>query len=212
MDPQDLLTRYTPLLKQYALPLVLIFFGLICLGYGLISFRKPVQSVQAPPLASVKEQNTSPQPPVPTATARITIDIEGAVLKPGVYTLAGGSRVQDALVVSGGLSGKADRQTVAKSLNLASKLTDGTKLYIPFSGEQVVLSSATQGEGGEQQGGVMNINLAGADALDTLPGVGAVTAQKIIAGRPYQSVDELVQKKIVGPKVFDQIKDKITVN
>ena len=58
---------------------------------------------------------------------------------------------------------------------------------------------------------LVDINTGSQSQLEALPGIGPVTASKIIAGRPYNSVDELLSKKIVGSKVFNQIKDKITV-
>jgi competence protein ComEA len=74
------------------------------------------------------------------------------------------------------------------------------------NGQNVLGAADTSG------GGQININSASEKELDNLPAIGAVTAQKIIAGRPYGSVEELLQKKIVGKKAFEQIKDKIMAN
>ena len=61
-------------------------------------------------------------------------------------------------------------------------------------------------------GPVMNINLATMDQLDTLPSIGAVTAQKIIDGRPYASAEELLSRKVVGQSTYDKIKDKVSAD
>lgn len=148
----------------------------------------------------------------PSEMKTIFIDTEGAVVKPGLYKLPQDSRIQDALVAAGGLSASADRNFVSKNINLAIKLTDGAKIYIPNISEAVsgssVLSGSSQTGGG---GDLVNINISSQAQLEALPGIGPVTAQKIIAGRPYNSVDELLNKKVVGSKVFNQIKEKITI-
>jgi competence protein ComEA len=148
----------------------------------------------------------------PASAKEITVDIEGAVQKPGVYSLSATSRVQDALISAGGLSDKADRSKVSKAMNLAAKLVDGAKIYIPQEGEQAMASSGDSGGQtvlGSETSSVININTASESELDSLPGVGPATAAKIIKGRPYSSLEELIQKKILGTKVFSNIKDKI---
>ncbi len=121
------------------------------------------------------------------------------------------SRIQDSLVAAGGLSAQADRVYISKNLNLATKLTDGAKVYIPFAGEAVGNGQALNSSSSvDTVSGLINVNTSSQVGLESLPGIGPVTAQKIIAGRPYGSIQELLNKKIVGVKVFDQIKDKIT--
>ena len=199
MDTQDLISKYFPLVKRHWLPLSLGALGMMFFAYGLtglfLTDKTALDEIVFEPSAeqSSKEAKT------------IFIDIEGAVVKPGLYKLPQDSRIQDALVAAGGLSGSADREYIAKNLNLAIKLTDGAKIYIPNVSEAVtggtVLNSSSQ----------VNINTSSQSQLEDLPGIGPVTAQKIIAGRPYGGVDELLSKKIVGSKVFGQIKDKISV-
>lgn len=142
----------------------------------------------------------------------IFVDVGGAVEKPGVYKLVGNSRVNDALIIAGGLGLKADREWVEKNLNLAAKLVDGQKIYIPEKGEgedsnKVSPRSNLQGE--TLKG--ININTASSAELDTLWGVGPATAQKIIDNRPYGGIEELLTKKVIKSNVFEAIKDKITV-
>lgn len=161
-----------------------------------------------------------------SAQAKIHIDVQGAIMSPGVYTLAEGSRVGDALTVSGGLAAGADRQWIAKNLNRAAKLIDGGKIYIPSIVETASGKSDTQ-TGGQNQisennlsnstnllgvtTNMMNINSASQAELEALPGIGPVTANKIIAGRPYQTVEELKNRKIIGQSLYNKIKDSLTI-
>lgn len=131
---------------------------------------------------------------------KIAVDVSGEVVKPGVYRINAGSRVEDVLQVAGGLAVGADIEWVDKNINRALKLVDGQKVYIPRKG--VVNASQTS---------AVNINSADQRELESLPGVGPVTAQKIISGRPYQNVSELVGRKILSQRVFDEIKDKISL-
>lgn len=133
---------------------------------------------------------------------RIKVEASGAVEKPGVYDMPYDSRVKDVLISAGGLVSKADRNYISKNINLAQRVVDGGKIYFPFEGES----------GQKVVGSLININLATEAQLDSLPGIGLATASKIVAGRPYQSISELVSKKIISNSVFQKIKDKIAVN
>lgn len=130
----------------------------------------------------------------------------------GIYHLDGDSRLQDALIATGGLSENADRSFVEKHINLAQKLVDGQKIYFPSLGESASVADTNQGQTDTSSttSGPLNINEATATQLDALPGIGQVTAQKIINGRPYSDIQELLSKKIVSSKVFGEIKDKVS--
>lgn len=188
------------------LPLALGCIGLILFVYGIWNTIQLSASRENSSQNSFSQASVSPKANtvLGTQTGSIKIDIEGAVVSPGVYMLSKDARVQDGLIASGGLSHTADRDYVAKHIDLASKLTDGVKLYIPKIGEQNVQVSS-------QADTSVNINSASANDLDSLPGVGPATAQKIISNRPYEVLDDLVTKKAVTQKVFDKIKDKISL-
>ncbi|MDO8658853.1 MAG: ComEA family DNA-binding protein [Candidatus Levybacteria bacterium] len=210
MNTEDFLQKYSPLLKRHWLPLLLGAFGLIFLGYGLISLIGSSNGSEDIVFESGENASSSAK----LQSQEITVDVEGAVVKPGVYTLKEDARIQDALIASGGLSGQADRNWVAAKINLAQKIKDGAKIYIPLIGQSQDKTNLFAGTG-EMQGNIENsidINSASQQELDSLPGVGVVTAQKIINGRPYDTIDDLLNKKIVGSKVFEQIKDKIAAN
>lgn len=206
MDIREIVSKYSPLLKRHWFPLGLGALGLIFFAYGLIGL---FQSGKTGPEDIVFESNSPSGQNLEAKT--IFVDVEGAVVKPGVYKLPLESRIQDGLIAAGGLSAQADRSYIAKNLNLAVRLVDGTKVYIPFLGEAGNSASVI---GVSSEGVVLsaliNINTCSQAQLEALPGIGPVIAGKIIAGRPYGLIDELLNKKIVGSKIFDQIKDKIT--
>ena len=191
--------------SSFNLPQILekhrLSLGLMLLALGLFS-GGVIFSYSRNSNSSVKILSPSPS----VVPAEILVDISGAVALPGVYQLPLGSRLELALKVAGGLTEEADKEYVAQNLNLASVLSDGTKVFIPKKGE----------EGSFQQTDVLsasriNINTASASQLDTLPGIGPKTAEKIINGRPYQSIEELLLKKVVGQSVFEKIKDKVSI-
>jgi competence protein ComEA len=201
MDQNAISKRAYYVLRKNLLAVVLASLGLIFFSYGLISLSGSSSSKNDIVLEKAEES---------VLEEKITVDVEGAVVKPGVYTLSSEARVKDALIAASGLSADADRQWVAKSLNLAAKITDSSKIYIPKENEKVL---SVQASSGVTSGtGLININSAGLSELDTLSGIGPVTAQKIIDNRPYNSVDDLLNKKVVSARVFTKIKDKISVN
>jgi competence protein ComEA len=155
------------------------------------------------------------------ASGAVVVDVAGAVLRPGVYHLAAGSRIGDAIAAAGGYSPRVAAEIVGRSLNLAAVVHDGDLIVVPSRDDPAAGSSSATGGGGSGGGGAgsaggapIDLNRASAEALDALPGIGPVTAAKIIASRtdaPFASVDDLLSRKLVGQKVFDQIKALVTV-
>lgn len=139
----------------------------------------------------------------------IVVDIEGAVLRPGVYRLSQGSRIDDLLGFAGGFAPDADMEGVASSINRAALLADGAKIYIPTKQDDQ--------EGGVREGsaevmtGLIHVNAASQSELETLAGVGPVTAKKIMNGRPYMRLEELVEKKIISQSVFEALKNQLVL-
>src|SRR3989344_4108754 len=161
-----------------------------------------------------------------TQINKIVIDVSGAVINPGVYELNAGSRINDALNIAGGLSNEADSRYFYRNYNLSAFIYDQEKIYIPYFWEirsgiftentRILnyLSAIPSIENAEttKPDDKININSATIDELDELPGIGVVTAQKIIENRPYSSIDELQSKKVVNKSVFENIKDEIVLN
>lgn len=155
-------------------------------------------------------------PPTPSP---ILIHVSGAVSQPGVYTLSAGSRVLDAIQAAGGLLPEADQ----RNLNLAALVEDGSRVQVPSL--PPVLPSAAAGESRSaiipteapqaQSVYPININTATQADLESLPGIGPVTAAKIIEYRekngPFKTIEELMDVPGIGPKTFEELKDLITV-
>ncbi len=197
-------SKLASIFKEYWIPIVIGSLGLICLGYGLIYLFGSSSSASE----IVFEANDSSK----ESLKKIMVDVEGAVVNPGVYSLTEDSRIQDALILAGGLSAEADRTWIAKSLNLAAKLSDATKIYIPSKDEKTIVEDTSLNEGSlGVDSKQININTANENELDTLYGVGPATAKKIIDNRPYSTIDDLLSKSVVSNKVFEQIKDDIIV-
>jgi competence protein ComEA len=153
----------------------------------------------------------------PPTLAPIQVHVTGGVLKPGVYALPPASRVQDALEAAGGVSPNADQA----NLNLAAQLQDGDKLEVPTQQPNAQTSSTgssqkTDDQAAGESAPIININTATQGELETLPGVGPVTAQKIIAYRQtaggFSTIEEIQKVSGIGPATFEKIKMYITVN
>lgn len=153
----------------------------------------------------------------------VTVDVAGAVQKPGVYELEEGSRLKDLIEKAGGLTEEVDQGYLEKNINLAQILSDGVKIYLPrkSDNDSDTISSWSNELENQASGGVVggtvvqgekiNINTASLTELQVLSGIGPKTAQKIVAGRPYKKIEDILKVSGIGPKTFAKIKDMITV-
>lgn len=151
------------------------------------------------------------------AVSEVYVDVDGAVVTPGVYRLREGARVAQAIDAAGGLTPEAD----VAGLNRASKVVDGQKIYVPHVGEQQTVDVVAGSGPGEASAGasvasdLVNINTANASELQTLSGVGPSMAHSIIDERtqngPFTSIDDLMRVSGIGEKKFAKIKDCICV-
>jgi len=145
----------------------------------------------------------------------VVVDVQGAVVRPGVQRLAAGSRVADAIAAAGGYGPRVDAGRIAAELNLAAPVKDGDRVVVPARGDPGPSAASGASDGGGSSGGALiDLNSATASELDTLPGIGPKTAQKIIdarAEKPFASVDELRDRKIVGAATFEKVRSLVTV-
>lgn len=131
----------------------------------------------------------------------VTVHVAGAVLLPGVYELAPGSRVDDAVRGAGGATADAELGRI----NLAAPLGDGDQIYVPVAGEDVPLPPAPEARSDREPAvtGPVDVNRATAEGLEALPGVGPATAAAIVAERerngPFVSIDDLERVPGIGP-------------
>lgn len=154
------------------------------------------------------------------STERLVVDVSGGVARPGLYRLAPGSRVGDAIEAAGGFGPTVDAEAAARTLNLAEPLGDGAKVLVPERGQGPAPGAGGGGGDGSQggpagdAGGKVDLNRATPAELEELPGIGPVTAAKIVAAReeaPFRDVEELRSRKLVGPSTFEKLKDLVTV-
>jgi len=181
--------------------LIGVLFGLLSAGLILlVSKPKPGRAILLRPAPT-------PHP--------VVINIDGAVVSPGVYTLPVQSRVVDAVEAAGGLAENAS----PGSVNLAAELEDGSQIYIPARNPSLENSEELAGRAvGISESGEMislvNINQASLEVLIGLPGIGPVTAEKIINYRQdqiFSRIEEIQKVPGIGPATFEQIKIYLTV-
>jgi competence protein ComEA len=159
-------------------------------------------------LARDLTQDTPPalvlQPP--DADEIVVVHVAGAVLRPGVYELAPGARIQDAIVAAGG----AEPDAGTGALNLARRVRDGERIEIAGAGPAEAAAATTLLPGEK-----LDLNAASAEQLDRLPGIGEAYTRRIIDSRavdgPYAAVDDLLARRVIPNATFEQIRDLVTV-
>jgi competence protein ComEA len=137
--------------------------------------------------------------------AEMVVDVAGAVTRPGLHRLRPGDRVGDAIEAAGGFAPRADLAASSQTLNLAQPLADGAKVLVPELGIDHLGAAAADD-------GRLDLNRASQSELESLPGIGPVTAGKIIDARRDQRFDgvaELRSRGLVGESVYEDIKDRL---
>jgi len=171
------------------------------LGSKLLA-RSQSRAGLAPPAAAPAETASA----APTV---VVVDVVGAVRRPGLYRLAQGARIADAVSRAGGVTRKADLALI----NLAAPLADGEQVVVPRRGAGAFAAPSAAGSPGAASSGPVHLSTATVEQLDALPGIGPVTAQKILDYRQqhgaFTSVDELDAVPGIGPARLDQLKDLV---
>jgi competence protein ComEA len=134
----------------------------------------------------------------------VIVDVTGAVRRPGVYRMPAGSRVNDAVARAGGAAGDA----VLEAINLAARLADGQQVVVPSSAPG---ASVVAGAGGEE--GPISLGTATVEQLDTIEGIGPVTAEDIVEFRDERgglaSVEQLDQVSGIGPATMEALRERL---
>ncbi len=189
---------------------IALLLGVGSIGLALAGAPDAALVIDAPDAGAV---GASPAPAsAETAAALLIVDVAGAVVTPGLVRLVAGSRVGDALAAAGGFAAGADLAAAAAALNLAAPLTDGAQVRVPS-----LLDAATPAlpaAGSPTTDGRPDLNRASATDLEALPGIGTVTAERILAARaenPFRSVDELRTRGLVGEATFSRIRDLVRI-
>jgi competence protein ComEA len=209
-SPPDLATVLGPYLRPGVLAAVAAALGGLVLAVILASGGGRTLDLSGGQLIETVE---------PTASAdtggEIVVNVVGAVLRPGVYRLPAGSRVGDAIAAAGGYGPRVAADRVDRLLNLAAVVRDGDRILVPSRDDPAAEPVVTGGTGGgSDDAAVIDLNTATQAALESLPGIGPVTAAKIIAARtesPFRSIDDLLERQLVGQKTFEAIRALVTV-
>lgn len=202
--------------RQYLYGMIFGFF----LGVAVTAVSLTLLK-QTRPAAIVIEPPPPPPTAVPTASpAPLSVFVNGAVVKPDVYQLPPGSRVEDAIAQAQGFTAEADADVV----NLALPLQDGMQIYVPTTTETAENSdmavrmpetAVSIPATNQNSGTLVNINTATAADLDALPGIGPSTAQKIIdyrdANGPFATIEAIMDVPGIGESKFAEIESLITV-
>ncbi|KTF19994.1 MULTISPECIES: helix-hairpin-helix domain-containing protein [Streptococcus] len=212
--------------KQYKIALGLGLLGVIAAGFILLQGRDQggtdvqqltEQTSSSSSYMNEKSNKSNEISQAETEDQLVTVDVKGAVKKPGVYQLQSNSRVHDALEKAGGLTDEAD----LKSVNQAQKLSDEAVVYVAKVGENAVdvttsaPASATSGTG-QAKSALVNLNTATEADFQTISGIGQKRAQDIIAYREangrFKSVDDLKNVSGIGAKTLEKLKEYVTVD
>jgi len=174
--------------------------GIILTGWNFWHIRtNSLSQVRAEPKSSAVLTIVQPDD-------QIVVDVSGAVLHPGMYQLNKSARIGQAISRAGGFRPGVDDRSVAKNINLAQKLQDEDKIYIPFESDSASAQSVADRP---VTSSIISINSATAAQLESLDGIGEKRAAGIISGRPYQQLRQLVERDILSESVFAQIAAEI---
>jgi competence protein ComEA len=159
--------------------------------------------VEIEPPHTTEVSETTPSA-APTVDAQIYVDVAGGVINPGLFALDPGSRIAEAIAMAGGVSKHASVRFLNQEINMSSKLKDGQKIYIPFIFDEDKTGYVTRNldllctntidttndDKTEADSSKVDVNKASKSELMDLPGIGEVTADKIISGRPYTDIND----------------------
>jgi competence protein ComEA len=199
---EDLLSRRRDVWRIVGAFAAIVVVALFLWGRGATARIAP-PSAPAPPGTALA---------APTPTPVVLVDVAGAVRAPGLYSLPPGARVADALTAARGARPRADLTT----LNLAQVVMDGTKIVVPSRGSAARGMPAPPAAAPSPPGpAVIDLNTADQAALETVPGIGPVTALAIIGYRQraggFSSVDQLLEVDGIGPATLEQIRPYLQV-
>ena len=202
---------YEPLLvgarQLWSIVLPRWWLGTLALGVCLTGWNIWQGQILAAPVQA--EPQNSATLTIVEPNDQIVVDVAGAVVHPGMYQLDSGARIGQAITRAGGYRTGVDDRSVAQKINLAQKLQDEDKIYIPFESDASIVAAKAQLAVPESKS--ISLNSASQTELESLTGIGEIRAQEIIAGRPYSNLNDLVERNIVSSTIFEQLKAHISL-
>lgn len=185
--------------------------AIVGVGLALVALALVGQRLAQAGASRAPEPVATPLEPVAASPSRalLVVHVVGAVRRPGLYRLREGARIADAVRRAGGAARGAD----LAGLNLAAPLVDGVQIVVPNLREPTEAPGATDPASGAPVAAI-SLSSATLEELDTLPGIGPVTAQKIVDYRaehgPFASVDDLDAVPGIGPTRVEQLRELVT--
>jgi competence protein ComEA len=193
---------------------------LVAVGLAFLGASSPPAQLTLPRAdAGSAPADGAPETSVPATTpVTVTVHVAGQVVSPGVYAVPSGGRVADAVVAAGGTAAEAD----VEQLNLAARVSDGERVYVPKKGEAAPVPTRPASPAGIAGGtaagapaGPVDLNAATAEQLEALPGVGPATSKAILAYRSshgrFRSVTELLEVPGIGPAKLEALRPLVKV-
>jgi competence protein ComEA len=211
--------RLLSFVREARTPLLLFA---ICMMIGIYFCYRSIILVTASIQKETELKKPAAQSDISSSTQKVKwyVDLSGAVMKPQTYEVEQGTRVFQLIERAGGLSPEADRPYIQRNYNFSVLLSDQQKIHIPSVYEvrdgyftekrklvmlDTVSPDTTDQQGVAESSSLISINSDTMESLKSLPGVGDVTAQRIIAARPYGQVRDLVDRGIIKQSLYDKI-------
>lgn len=207
--------------EQYKYYLLAALLAIFVVGLYLI-LTPPKSTLAGDENVKVAGASNTALSSITENNGQIVVDIAGGIVKPGIYWLNTGSIIEDAIKSAGGFSRQADLNAIGRNINRAQELANHGKVYIPKIGDSNIVynsspssASSTSSLGNSIGTSLININTADNAELDLLPGIGPILSQRIVDYRlqnnNFKSIDELQNVPGIGDKLFNQLKDLVTI-
>lgn len=214
--------------KKYPFEIGAISFGVLSMLAGGILLLQPPEEKPAQLLIQETEAKAMKEPDIQETHK---VEVAGAVVNPGVYDIQPDDRIEDVIRKAGGFTEYAARGAIAQELNKAAYVADTGKIYIPTQYEYTTgthpfyisqdshgivftgfedASTPVSSQESTSDTTVIDVNTASTSELDALPGIGPKTAEKIMEARPFSSLDEMVDEKILSQSLADTLSSSLS--
>ena len=186
---------------EYRVPLVFLVASAVCIVSSVLVYTKTLETSDPIQFSSDKQVNSASE------SAKVAVDVRGAVVRSGVYYVQSSARIADVIALAGGVSDLVDTDLADKMLNYAGFVSDGMKIYVPKK-ENI---SSEQPQSLTSMEAIVSVNTDSSTQLESLPDIGEITAKKIIDNRPYGSLEELVTKHVFSASLLEKLRSRLSL-